>query len=359
MSAHKRKDLVNRVNQLIIKHELPVPRFVDSHFINYQFWSFLFTKLFQIKCDTFLRSKNQRIQSLGSCLNVLESLIGISLNHIKPIELLNYDISTMINLVEIAEFWSEYNSFSYDNSNDIYLSNRLSKSEPNIYVKTNDSQGNHLAELLIKALKNQIIAIEIGKKIKAYLGDVTNKKNDNLRASRQSIVRTRAIQPLSTFDFRLTGEDKQNPILSVELERWFPNLSNELLIKIKFLEQHLFLSQKHSKTKIMDLLKNIINKQRQEKIFDEIISQSTSMSIKELRLKRASLHDEINKFHISSTAAYLNARSYLENILVNEFRNCASYQRDHINEIKRYLRNNTENMELERVRNILDEIEKM
>lgn len=356
MSTHKRKDLVNRVNQLIVKHSLPVPRFVDSHFINYQFWSFLFTKLFQIKCDTFVRSTNQRIQSLASCLNVLESLVGISLNHIKPIELLNYDINTMANLVEIAEFWSDYNSVQHDDHTETH---RLSKSEPNIYIRTYESRGNNLAELLIKALKNQFIAIEIERKIKAYLGDVTSKKDGNLRASRQSIVRTRAIQPLSTFDFRLTGEDKRNPILSVELERWFPDLSSELLTKIKFLEQNLFLSQKHSKNKIMDLLKNIIERQRQNNIFDEIISQSASTSIRELRLKRASLHDEINKFYISSTAAYLNARSHLENILVNEFRNCASYQRDHINEIRRYLRNNIENIDLERVRNILDEVEKM
>ncbi|OTF79701.1 hypothetical protein BLA29_011815, partial [Euroglyphus maynei] len=136
----------------------------------------------------------------------------------------------------------------------------LSESEPNINQRINQmnkSKSNNLADILYKALKNRIIALEIEKKIKFYLGDVTSsnyRKNQNIddkliRASRQSIVRTRSIQPLATFDFNFTREEKQSPILSVDLERCFPNeISTEMLRKIQHLEQNLLVLERNLKS---------------------------------------------------------------------------------------------------------------
>ncbi|KAI7686487.1 hypothetical protein SSS_09950 [Sarcoptes scabiei] len=227
----------------------------------------------------------------------------------------------------------------------------------------------HLAASII-ALKNQIIAFEIEKKIKMYLGDVTSKQSKNdlpLRASRQSIVRTRSIQPSATFDFQFTRGDRQNQILSPEFERWFPETSIEKLRRIRHLEQNLLtlynansLKRKQISPDLNDYLRCIVDRQRNDiELLDKektVNHQINYLSSVQSRTQRALVHDKINKFYRSSLAAYLNARSYLEKILVEEFRKVEINQRRHINDIRRYLKNHDE-VELEKVRQILESID--
>ncbi|KPM03429.1 WD repeat-containing protein 47 [Sarcoptes scabiei] len=388
-SSNVRYRLVDRINKLIEENFLPIPRFVTCRFIGYQFWSILFTKIFRIDCDLTVRQPTERIKMLASCLNTLESIVEVPLDHIQPEKLLDYDVQTITNLIEIAEFWCDFardqnrfesigpnfDSFDVSNaekSNYSTFSRINYRSEPNIYERLHEktSTSDNLASLLYKALKNQIIAFEIEKKIKMYLGDVTSKQSKNdlpLRASRQSIVRTRSIQPSATFDFQFTRGDRQNQILSPEFERWFPETSIEKLRRIRHLEQNLLtlynansLKRKQISPDLNDYLRCIVDRQRNDiELLDKektVNHQINYLSSVQSRTQRALVHDKINKFYRSSLAAYLNARSYLEKILVEEFRKVEINQRRHINDIRRYLKNHDE-VELEKVRQILESID--
>nr|XP_027201096.1 uncharacterized protein LOC113795107 [Dermatophagoides pteronyssinus] len=408
---HQRNNnLIDRVNRLIVKHSLAVPRLVSSRFISYQFWATIFTKLFHIRCDLSVRTNRERIEMIRSCLNTIESLSGISLNHIKPIRLLNYDMDTISNMLEIIETWSEHMNDNFENFVDdsewidgqsssnnnspTNLNIQSYQSEPiinrRIYQTTNDSKANNLADTLYKALKNRIIALEIEKKIKSYLGDVNSisrkqRNNDDklIRASRQSIVRTRTIQPMATFDFNFTREEKQSPILSVDLERCYPEISIEMLKKIQHLEQNLLILERNIKpghlnrARMNQVLSYVSEKQRRRfEMMNNLVDDDDDdngggggvkkrflmtqmISRNGLRSQRASLSEEIRKFSRSSMAAYLNARSYLERILVEEFRKVDANQRDNLNEIRRYLRDNPDNMELDKVRTMFEMIENL
>lgn len=392
-------DLVDRSNHLIEKHSLPVPRFLSSRFINYHFWAIVFNKIFKIKCNISVRTLPEQVQMIRSCLNTLETLIEVPLDHIKPVDLLNYQPNAIRNLLQISEVWSENFATSTDQSdsnnnnsdhdsvdNCVQEEQRYSiKSDPGVISRrSNDvdlfnSKSAELAHTLYKALKNQIVAIEIEKKIKLYLGDVSIRDDTKLRASRQSIVRTRAIQPVSAFEYHFHTSRKHNPILSVDLERCYPDLSKDIIDSIRVLERSLLLLERNvrschndqSMNRISRLLGDAVEEQRAriEMMRQEIQNKKNTTTMKskrffslnlarETRSQRALLHSEITQFYKESTAAFLNARSCLEHILLTEFRKLNSHQRETINEMRKYLRNHHEE-EIEKVRLLLQSIDRL
>src|SRR5699024_93075 len=103
----ERRLLVYRVISMIEKYDLPVPRSLSTRFINYDFWSSVFNRIFGIKCDKSLRMPVERVEMIKGCLNMLESLIGVKLDHIQAERLLNFDAVSMRNLIEITELWDK------------------------------------------------------------------------------------------------------------------------------------------------------------------------------------------------------------------------------------------------------------
>ena len=405
----ERKFLIQRANRLIEKYNLPVPRFLSTRFINFDFWAHIFIRVFGIKCNTLLRTPKERAETIQTCINVLSSLIGDKLDHIKAENLLHYDITAMNNLIQIVELWNESIQFkndvnvdydrivsnpydeslnittNFDTERDVELSSEIGNDDRNYHNQLNKSQ--ELATQLCKALKNQTLALEIEKKIKLYFGDVTVTKScshvSNIRSSRQSIVRTRAIQPnKATFDYNFQNDIQRNKMFSVDLEKLFPEISGKIIEKIKEQELNLLMSQRNiriwqenlSINRIMRSLNGVINQQRQriellnkEVIKEDAVTRAKNNRIREITLKhseqevrtqKALLQKGINTFYNESTAAYLNARSHLEQILITEFKKVDARKRQQINEIRKYLQNHFET-ETEKIRSLLENFDSM
>jgi len=418
MDLTERHCLVDRANELIVKYQLSVPRFFSTRFINFEFWSTVFSRIVGIKCDITLRTPLERVEMVKSCLHALESLIGESLDHIRAEALLHFDLTTMKNLIEIAELWDYSsqvgNAYSLDIENNaendfdtMQHKDPTNNDSPNPVPKVLDSvdinrnvsasnvremstkrqlssKSQELANLLYKSLKNQTLSMEIEKKIKMYLGDVTVASSDfaNLRASRQSIVRTRAIQPTSTFDFNFQKKFKRNPVLSADLEKLFPEISGEVVEKIRQQELKLIMSERSihlwyqnlALKKVNTTLNDIIAKQKQtieilekdEKEQNRAAKAKNSRAYKivqqhsmhNLRVQRALLQKEIDQFYNESTAAFLNARSHLERILITEFSKVDANKKQQINEIRKYLQNHYET-ETDNLRSLLEQYDSM
>lgn len=398
-SNHQRQLLLDRANRLIEKYDLPVPRSFSTRFINFEFWANVFIRVFGIRCATSLRTPSERVEAIKACINTLSSLIGKSLDHIQADALLHYDMNVMNNLIEIVELSEQcsdtediedfnYNDIDEDEDN-LFCRNRNNiLSDANVNVNNQIvNKSYELATQLHKALKNQTLASEIEKKIKQYFGDVTvqppQSNNSKLRSSRQSIVRTRAIQPSrSTFDYTFQKSSKRNQVLSVELEKLFPELSSQLLDQIKEQEKSLIMSERNIRiwhenlatNQAMRTLNDAIIQQRQrvdllhkelkeeDSVSKAKVARAQKIAIKnstrDNRIQKALLQKEIDSFYNDSTAAYLNARSYLERILMTEFNKVDANKRQHIKEIRKYLRNHYEE-ETENLRSLLDNFDSM
>ncbi|KAI2803864.1 hypothetical protein BLOT_008001 [Blomia tropicalis] len=388
--------LVNRANCLIEKYNLPVPRFFSTRFLNFEFWAMIFTHVFGINCNRSLRTPFERLECIKTCLNTLSSLMEKDLSHIQPNLLLESDVTTMSNLIQIAEVWDQSLSTEYESldkfkslSNE-NLTNNIDQNNQNILNqfcsisdnnlnRYHDANSEKLAVQLYHALKNQMLALEIEKKLKIYLGDVTVSQIEscNLRASRQSIVRTRAIQPRSTFDFSLHRAPKHNQVLSIELEKLFPELcSSDIISKIRQQEQSLVMTKNNIKMwhenlamnkvgrtldKAIDQQKQSIDLMHKDWFEKESVRNSKSTLVRnnsfkslqrDQRARKAKLHREIDNFYRESTAAFKNARSHLERILVLEFRKADHNKRQQIEEIRRYLKDHYET-ETEKLRTML------
>lgn len=382
-------DLVERANRLIEKHSLAVPRFLASHFINYHFWANVFTTIFKIKCSVSIRDAGEQLQMIRSCLNTLETIIEVPLDHIEPNKLLGFDSITIKHMLELAEYWSENFDFLIDRNNNpspvAYdsLDSEVARSDTSTRTNTSTNSGvntkaHELAYTLYKALNNQILAIEIGKKIKMYLGDFSTQEN-LIRASRTSIVRTRAIQPFDAFR-SLSARARPNPILSVDLERYFPEVSPEMIAEIRQRERVLLLLERNVRLRqmeqIMDrinaVLADVVDAQRSftESVLKEALEKDKTgggqhrarllkvrLASKE-RAQRAKVHKEINEFCKEATAAFLKTRSCLEQILKMEFGKIDTHHRQTLKEIRKYLRNHHDG-QLEKVRLLLENIDRL
>lgn len=336
---------------------------------------------------------------LRGCLSTLESLIGVSIDHITADKLIRYDSAAMRNLLEIATDWQRPVTATTTTLDDNLDENRnvvdhvdngqrdhqekdLANQLANLKIKKNSlPEADHLAYRLYQALKTQWLARELEKKIKEYLGDITAaRSNEAIRASRQSVVRTRSILP-PPVDF-VSSAPSINFAFSVDLERWFPEVTSSLIEQIRFQEKKLLLVER----KIGQLGRNMsvpstflemLDDQRkqaeiaaQEKALHQKLDdlqraqappnarQQELITKREARARRACVRNEINDFCKQSAAAYLNARSYLETILAHELHKVDVHQRRHISEIKKCLRPLHE-LDNERVRLLLESIDKL
>lgn len=412
-SSATRQSLVNRANRIIETYNLLVPRTCSPTGINYYFWAAVFNRVFSMRCNPSARSKEEQVANLKACLAMLEILLGIGLHHIQAERLLDLNFYTMHNLIEIIELRGQFQPSGQVSDNRRHLADvDLKRSLPregnrqavnqgrtaqnNINI-AKSSKGQQLADKLEKSLKNHVLAIEIDKKIKMYLGDVSVakesvKSDPNVRATRQSIVRTRCIQPSGAkqaFDIHAKSANLNvNTVLSTELLRLFPEVSGEveLMAKIQTQEKRLLLSERQialweaeqADRRVGRLLEEAIDHQRaqlelleMEALREGVKGQSNELakrrkmasaeaarSQREERVQRANLQKEIDAFLKTSTAAYLAARSTMEQILVTEFKKVDARQKQQINEIRKYLQNYYEH-ETDKLRALLDNFDSM
>ncbi len=436
-SSSIRQNLLNRANRIVEQYNLPVPRSCTLSSVNYHFWSAVFNRVFGIRCNPLARSREEHIGHLKACLNMLQIVLEIPVSHIQADRLLEQDLCSMQNLLEIVELSGNRRSLptpaplaipqpkpvvNVNNTPRRHLAgvdlNVPAAAEHidhhhhlrvdvvpvlnealhhQVQTTNTGSKGLELAEKLDKSLKNQILAMEIEKKVKMYLGDVSvakesQKQHPHVRATRQSIVRTRSIQPsgLTAFDSTSNSNTSSNSsssnILSVDLLRLFPEIANEeeVLGKIQSQEKHLLMSERQiqlwaaekADRSLNRLLKETIDHQRQrlaqqekealqelEKNQQQRKPQLSAQALqrrerKEKRHQQATLQKEIEDFHQQSTAAYLSARSTMESILVQEFKKVDARQRQQISEIRKYLANYYE-VETDKLRVLLDNFDEM
>lgn len=360
---------------------------------------------------------------MKACLAMLEILLRIDLFHIQADRLLELDLHTMHNLIEITELRGQSlvhptESPAKDGNNRRHLvgvdlnlpapvgevNRRIAQvsdnrhrdaHNDNITSTTKSNKGQQLADKLEKSLKNHILAMEIDKKIKMYLGDVsvakeTQKADSNVRATRQSIVRTRCITPSGgnmAFDLNRKSSNFKSTVFSTELLRLFPEVSGEveLVAKIQTQEKRLLMSERqiqlweaeqadrrvsrllgeaidHQRAQLALLEKEALREQENEgknkltKFRRALNAQSWAQ--REERVQRANLQKEIDAFHCESTAVYLASRSTMEQILMTEFKKVDARQRQQINEIRKYLQNYYE-VETDKLRALLDNFDEM
>jgi len=188
----------------------------------------------------------------------------------------------------------------------------------------------------------------------------------------------------STFDFTLKKVPHRNHVLSVDLEKLFPELSKspEIIEKIRQQEQRMLMSQRNIRiwqeslatNKVSKALNKIIAKQREavaltekEEKEEERVAKAKKEraqqialkhSLHQVRQQKALLQKEIDNFYHESTAAYLNARSHLERILMIEFKKVDAYKKQEINEIRKYLQNDYET-ETDNLRTLLEHFDSL
>lgn len=319
---------------------------------------------------------------------MLESLIGEKFSHIKAERVLNFDSQAINNLLEIIELWSE----SADRTAELNdTRQRLGQENTNLLnnypgISTSSLAGSstksaELADMLDRALKNHLLAKEIERKVKKYLGDVTVKQSNDIRSSRQSVVRTRAI-PTFNFNSNKDAQQKNSKIFSSDLARLFPEIDATLIESIQEMEKNLIMSEKNIRVwqehlagkRTNRVLSDVVDQQRAridvlEKNGKEGDSVSRAKKARaqmlamqgiqrEERAQKAALQREIDQFYRQSTAAYLSARANLEKILVVEFKKVDANQRQHIKEMRKYLQYHYET-ETDKLRKLLSEFEEM
>ena len=397
MSNRVRQNLLERASNISELYSLPKPLQFISKKSNYYYWSLIFNRVLGIRCNKVASLRDQQIGHLKACLNMLQIVLEIPVSHIQADRLLEQDLGTIRNLLEIIEPLVA-SRLALEDLNVPADAEHIDRHphqgaeagpvvneapRPQVRAAVSRSKGLELAEKLDKALKSQILAVKIEKTLKIYLGDFSMDKeqqqNLQVRASRESIVRTRSIQPSGRTTFDCTGKCTKTStnsisILSVDLLHLFPEIANEgeIIGRIQRQEKQMLMSDdqiqqwaaEKNDLHLTRVLEETINRQRQQtqpappnqqqqqQRFNILSSQ------KETRQQLVILQKEIDVFYQQSFSTYLSARSSMEKTILHEFKKIDSRQPLQINEVRKYLATHN-GVDTNKLRVLLDNFDEM
>ncbi len=97
-------------NDIIVERNLLIPRLTSLKDINYQLFCLIFDNIFNIDCSLFNpKTKSQEIEVISKLLSILSNdLVSISLDHIKPEDIVDKNLNTIYNLLEIIATFIKY-----------------------------------------------------------------------------------------------------------------------------------------------------------------------------------------------------------------------------------------------------------